>query len=98
VDWASEQLGGLDILISNVTAGGGSSWHCVETDIIGAQALMREGFHICNISMVKSMAMEVAPRGFNVNAVSPGDIEFEGGVGAKLYCFVAKQGCRAEHC
>lgn len=31
------------------------------------------------ISMVKSMAMEVAPRGIRVNAVSPGDIEFDGG-------------------
>jgi NAD(P)-dependent dehydrogenase (short-subunit alcohol dehydrogenase family) len=46
------------------------------------------------ISMVKSMAMEVAPRGIKVKAVSSGDIEFERGVGAKLYCtmpsFLAK--------
>lgn len=111
VDWASEQLGGLDILISNVSAGGGSFRASVETDIMGAQALMRGSLShmqdksganiICissraasmgipflqsyaavkaaTISMVKSMAMEVAPRGIRVNAVSPGDIEFEGG-------------------
>ena len=112
VDWAAEQLGGLDILISNVSAGGGASFRdCVETDIMGGQALMRGSLsHMQNqsganiicissraasmgipflqsyaavkaatISMVKSMAMEVAPRGIRVNAVSPGDIEFDGG-------------------
>jgi 3-oxoacyl-[acyl-carrier protein] reductase len=112
VDWAGEQLGGLDILISNVSAGGGGSCRdSVETDIIGAQTLMRGALShmqdqsganiICissraasmgipflqsyaavkaaTISMVKSMAIEVAPRGIRVNAVSPGDIEFEGG-------------------
>jgi 3-oxoacyl-[acyl-carrier protein] reductase len=42
VDWASELLSGLDILISNASAGGrGNFRDCVETDIIGAQALMR---------------------------------------------------------
>jgi 3-oxoacyl-[acyl-carrier protein] reductase len=111
VDGAGEQLGGLDILISNVSAGDGSFRDCVETDIMGAQALMRGGLShmqdqsganiICissraasmgipflqsytaviaaTLSMVKSMAIEVAPRGISVNAVSPGDIEFEGG-------------------
>jgi 3-oxoacyl-[acyl-carrier protein] reductase len=99
-------------LISNVSAGGSGSFRdCVETDIMGAQALMRGSLShmadqsganiICissraasmgipflqsyaavkaaTISMVKSMAMEVAPRGIRVNAVSPGDIEFDGG-------------------
>jgi 3-oxoacyl-[acyl-carrier protein] reductase len=111
VDWASEQLGGLDILISNVSAGAGSFRNSVEIDIMGAQALMRGGLShmqdqsganiICiasraasigipflqsyaavkaaTISMVKSMAIELAPRGIRVNAVSPGDIEFDGG-------------------
>jgi 3-oxoacyl-[acyl-carrier protein] reductase len=41
VDWSSEQLGGLDILVSNVSAGGVSFRGRVETDIMGAQALLR---------------------------------------------------------
>lgn len=115
VDWASNTLGGLDILISNVSAGGGDFRASVETDIIGAQALMRASLDqmqdhcnaniICissraasigipflqsyaavkaaTISMVKSLALEVASRGIRVNAVSPGDIEFDGGSWAK---------------
>jgi 3-oxoacyl-[acyl-carrier protein] reductase len=31
------------------------------------------------ISMVKSLALEVARRGIRVNCISPGDIEFPGG-------------------
>ncbi len=111
VDWASTQLGGVDILVSNVSAGGNDFRASVETDIMGAQTLMRSALEkmpnhsganiICissraasmgipflqsyaavkaaTISMVKSMAMEVASRGIRVNAVSPGDIEFAGG-------------------
>lgn len=111
VNWAGSQLGGLDILISNVSAGGNDFRASFETDIIGAQSLMRASLElmqdnnnaniICissraasigipflqsyaavkaaTISMVKSLALEVASRGIRVNAVSPGDIEFEGG-------------------
>jgi hypothetical protein len=57
VDWASEQLGGLDILISNVTAGGSSFRDCVETDIISAPALMQEGFHLRNISLALALSV-----------------------------------------
>lgn len=112
VNWASEQLGGLDILVSNVSAGGNDFRASVEIDIIGAQTLIRAALEhmrdhtganiVCissraasigipflqsyaavkaaTISMVKSLALDVAERGIRVNAVSPGDIEFEGGV------------------
>jgi NAD(P)-dependent dehydrogenase (short-subunit alcohol dehydrogenase family) len=116
VNWASERLGGLDILVSNVSAGGTDFRANVEVDIIGAQTLMRGALEhmqdhsganiVCissraasigipflqsyaavkaaTISMVKSLALEVAERGIRVNAVSPGDIEFEGGAWARV--------------
>jgi len=116
VNWASEQLGGLDILVSNVSAGGNDFRASVDVDIIGAQTLMRAALEhmqdhrdaniVCiasraasigipflqsyaavkaaTISMVKSLALEVAERGIRVNAVSPGDIEFEGGAWARV--------------
>ena len=111
VNWAADQMGGLDILVSNVSAMNTSFRDCVEIDIIGVQALLRAGLArmedhndaniICissraasvgipylqsyaavkaaTVSMVKSMAVEVARRGIRVNVVSPGDIIFPGG-------------------
>jgi len=116
VDWASEQLGGVDILVSNVSAGGVDFHASVQVDIIGAQTLMRRALEhmrdddganiVCissraasigipflqsyaavkaaTVSMVKSLALEIAERGIRVNAVSPGDIEFEGGAWARI--------------
>ena len=109
--WAAQTLGGLDIVVSNVSAMSNSFRECVETDILGVQSLLRESLKhmadhsganiICissraasmgmprlqsyatvkaaTISMVKSLAMELGPRGIRVNAVSPGDIFFPGG-------------------
>lgn len=111
VHWAADQMGGLDILVSNVSAMSTNFRDCVEIDIIGVQALLRAGLDrmedhadaniICissraasvgiphlqsyaavkaaTVSMVKSMAVEVARRGIRVNVVSPGDIIFPGG-------------------
>jgi 3-oxoacyl-[acyl-carrier protein] reductase len=115
VDWAARELGGLDVLVSNVSAMQNDYRQCVEVDIMGAHALLRSAFGhmaddaganaICiasraasvgipflqaysavkaaTISMVKSMALEVARRGIRVNVVSPGDIEFPGGSWAR---------------
>ena len=41
VDWASGELGGLDILISNVSAMRNDYRKCVEVDIMGTQELIR---------------------------------------------------------
>jgi 3-oxoacyl-[acyl-carrier protein] reductase len=111
VNWAATEMGGLDILVSNVSAMSADFRACVEVDIIGVQALLRAGLEhiedhtggniVCissraasvgipylqayaavkaaTVSMVKSMALEVARRGIRVNVVSPGDIEFPGG-------------------
>jgi 3-oxoacyl-[acyl-carrier protein] reductase len=112
VDRSAEQLGGLDVLVSNVSAMGGADFDTsFAVDIAGAQALMRAALGhmtdhaganiVCigsragsvgipwmpayaavkaaTVSMVKSLALEVARRGIRVNAVSPGDIIFPGG-------------------
>ncbi len=112
---AVEAMGGLDILVSNVSAMSASFEECVALDILGVQALLRTGLEylpdhqdaniICissragsigipymqaysavkaaTISMVKSLALEVARRGIRVNCVSPGDIIFPGGTWEK---------------
>jgi 3-oxoacyl-[acyl-carrier protein] reductase len=41
VDWAVGELGGLDVLVSNVSAMQNDYRQCVEVDIMGAQALIR---------------------------------------------------------
>jgi len=112
VGWSADRLGGLDVLVSNVSAMGGADFHAsFAVDIAGAQALMRAALGrmedhtganlVCigsragsvgipwmpayaavkaaTVSMVKSLALEVARRGIRVNAVSPGDIVFPGG-------------------
>jgi NAD(P)-dependent dehydrogenase (short-subunit alcohol dehydrogenase family) len=115
VDWAAERLGGVDILVSNVSAMGGKDFRTtVDVDLVGADALMRAALAhmtdgadgadasiVCigsragnigipwmpayaaakaaTVSMVKSLALEVARRGIRVNVVSPGDIKFPGG-------------------
>ncbi len=111
ISFSAEAMGGLDVLVSNVSAMNTNFRDCVEIDIIGVQALLRAGLEqmqdhsganiICissraasigiphlqsysavkaaTISMVKSLALEVARRGIRVNCLSPGDIEFPGG-------------------
>lgn len=112
VDWAVGELGGIDVLVSNVSGFGGQDYrNSVDVDIVAAHDLIRSGLeHMkddqdCNIicigsragnvgipwmgayaavkaatvSMVKSLALEVARRGIRVNVVSPGDIRFPGG-------------------
>jgi NAD(P)-dependent dehydrogenase (short-subunit alcohol dehydrogenase family) len=113
VEWAAERLGGLDIVVSNVSAQAGSDFAAsFQVDIGGANALLRaalvhlpdhaDASVVCigsragnvgvpwmpayaavkaaTVSMVKSLALEVARRGIRVNVVSPGDVMFEGGV------------------
>ena len=41
VEWAASQMGGLDVLVSNVSAMNTDFQDCAEIDIIGVQALMR---------------------------------------------------------
>jgi 3-oxoacyl-[acyl-carrier protein] reductase len=41
VDWAAGELGGLDVLVSNVSAMQNDYRQCVEVDIMGAHALVR---------------------------------------------------------
>ncbi len=112
VEWAAETLGGLDILVSNVSAMAGPDWAAsCAVDLIGTDELIRaalgvmedhDGANIicigsraastgaaripayaavkaATVSMVKSLAIEVARRGIRANVVSPGDIIFPGG-------------------
>lgn len=43
VEWAADTLGGLDVLVSNVSAMRNDYRRCVEVDIMGAHALVRAG-------------------------------------------------------
>ncbi len=44
VDWAADVLGGLDIVVSNVSAAAGPDWEAsCAVDLIGADALIRAG-------------------------------------------------------
>lgn len=43
VEWAAGEFGGLDVLVSNVSAMQNDYRKCVEVDIMGAQALIRAG-------------------------------------------------------
>jgi NAD(P)-dependent dehydrogenase (short-subunit alcohol dehydrogenase family) len=112
-----ETLGGIDIVVSNVSAFGGADFESsFEVDIRAAQALLRgsldhmadhdEANIVCigsraggigipwmpayaavkaaTVSMVKSLALEVARRGIRANVVSPGDITFPGGTWERI--------------
>ena len=112
VDWAVERLGGLDVVVSNVSAQAGGDYEAsFRVDIVGANSLIRAALTnmadhddanvVCvgsragnvgvpwmpayaavkaaTVSMVKSLALEVARRGIRVNVVSPGDVMFPGG-------------------
>lgn len=112
VEWAVDEFGGLDIVVSNVSGMGGHDFELsFGVDILGAQALLRTALEhmedhvdanvVCigsraggvgipwqpayaavkaaTVSMVKSMAIEVARRGIRANVVSPGDVKFPGG-------------------
>ncbi len=131
VEWAADQMGGLDIVVSNVSAMAGPDWTAsVNVDLVRTNELLRaaldrmgdnEGANIvcigsraastgapripayaavkaATVSMVKSLALEVARRGIRVNVVSPGDIIFPGGTwdsvreeGGKLWDATVKQ-------
>jgi len=112
VDVTVETLGGLDIVVSNVSAFGGADFSSsFDVDILAAQLLLRRSLDnmadhedaniVCigsraggvgipwmpayaavkaaTVSMVKSLALEVARRGIRANVVSPGDVKFPGG-------------------
>ncbi|MGB0111743.1 MAG: SDR family NAD(P)-dependent oxidoreductase [Ilumatobacteraceae bacterium] len=105
-------LGGLDVVVSNVSAFGGADFtSSFDVDILAAQLLLRHSLDqmtdhadaniVCigsraggvgipwmpayaavkaaTVSMVKSLALEVARRGIRANVVSPGDVKFPGG-------------------
>jgi len=112
VDWAVETMGGIDILVSNVSAMAGPDWEAsVAVDLVGNNELIRAALEhmedhsganiVCigsraasigapripayaavkaaTVSMVKSLAREIARRGIRANVVSPGDVIFPGG-------------------
>ena len=67
IDAAAGEMGGLDVLVANVSAMGDADW--------------RGSFEIdALINYMSNLAHELAPRGVRVNTVSPGTIYFEGGV------------------
>lgn len=65
VEWAASQMGGLDVLVSNVSAMNTDFQDCVEIDIIGVQALMRAALAVmpdhagANIVCISSRAASV---------------------------------------
>ncbi|MFK7917623.1 MAG: SDR family NAD(P)-dependent oxidoreductase [Ilumatobacter sp.] len=131
VSWAAEALGGIDVLVSNVSAMAGPDWEAsVNVDLVRTNELIRaalahmddhDGANIvcigsraasisapriaayaavkaATVSMVASLAREVARRGIRANVVSPGDIIFPGGVwdqarqdGGKLWDAIVKE-------
>ena len=101
VDWAAERLGGLDVVVSNVSAQAGSDFTAsFQVDIVAANSLIRAALvHLpdhagasivcigsraanvgvpwmpacaammaATVSMVKSVALDVARRGIRANA------------------------------
>jgi 3-oxoacyl-[acyl-carrier protein] reductase len=131
VNWAADRLGGLDVVVSNVSAQAGADFTAsFQVDIVGANSLLRAALvHLpdhagasivcigsraanvgvpwmpayvavkaATVSMVKSMALEVARRGIRVNVVPPGDVMFDGGAwdrakraNPKLYDAIVKE-------
>lgn len=112
IDWAAAQLGGIDVVVSNVSAMAGVDWKTSSmVDLVGTDELLRAalvhmedhrdanvvcigsraanvaaprvyayaGVKAATVSMIKSLAREVARRGIRANVVSPGDILFPGG-------------------
>jgi 3-oxoacyl-[acyl-carrier protein] reductase len=112
VRWAADELGGIDVVVSNVSAQAGNDYAAsVQVDMVGVDALIRAALPempdhddanvVCigsragnvgvpwmpayaavkaaTVSMVKSLALEVARRGIRANVVSPGDVMFPGG-------------------
>lgn len=67
VDWAAGQLGGIDIVVSNVSAAAGPDWEAsCAVDLIGADALLRAGLALmedhtgANVVCIGSRAASVA--------------------------------------
>lgn len=112
IDWAAEQMGGIDVLVSNVSAMAGHDWALsTNVDLVRTEELIRAALEhmeddtdaniVCigsragnigaptlpayaavkaaTVSMVKSLALELARRGIRANVISPGDILFPGG-------------------
>ncbi len=131
VDWATSEMGGLDVLVSNVSAMAGTDWVAsVNVDLVRTDELIRAALGhmddhaganiVCigsraastaaprivayaavkaaTVSMIKSLALEVARRGIRANVVSPGDVIFPGGTwdtvreqGGKMWEATVKQ-------